>query len=174
MRQLTDEELRICEIQGEIFVLSIEETECSSPIFVRRYMKSRIANRMDTGMFFMEAIESSDLLEELNQEYGATEYGKVKYPQEIMYWMGYLYRYWSYALDIRSSSIFNIASAREMSELYAAYHTMSPEQAIERIYEAHGMKPLDFMERQYEIMRQIIYKNELLSPRTCSREAGNQ
>lgn len=160
MRDLTNEELRLCAIQGDLFVLSLEATECSSPIFVRRYMKSQIADRMDSRSFFLETSDLSDLIEELNQEYGKSEYGRTKYSQEIMYWMGYIYRYWSCALDIRSGSIYNISNAREMSRLYAAYHTLSPEQAIERIYEAQGLKPLDFMERQYEIMRQILSKQQ--------------
>ncbi len=54
--------------------------------------------------------------------------------------MGYLYRYWAYTRNQSSPAIYRVIGARELSKLFAAYHTLDPGQAIERIMEAQGIE----------------------------------
>lgn len=52
--------------------------------------------------------------------------------------------------------IFKFAGAREMRGLFAAYHTLDPAQAIERIIQAKGVDT-DFrsVERGVRVMREV-------------------
>ena len=43
MKPLTSIEIGLCQSQAKIFELSIDRTNCSSPIFIRRFMNSSIA-----------------------------------------------------------------------------------------------------------------------------------
>ena len=47
MKELKKDERLLCELQGKIFEKSIKEYGTSSAIFVRRYMNSDYAARMD-------------------------------------------------------------------------------------------------------------------------------
>lgn len=69
---------KICGDQAELFEKSISETECSSRIFIRRFMKSDLAKRMDKNGMLFESLDLLDALEEINEEYGESSYGKEK------------------------------------------------------------------------------------------------
>lgn len=56
-----------------------------------------------------------------------------------MYWIGYLYRYFSYTHELSSIRVYKIVKPKELRGLFLPYHTLSPEQAIERILEAKGI-----------------------------------
>ena len=139
MRALTHQELELCRLQGELFEQSPALADCSSPVFVRRFMNSQTARRFDAGSVLFESTTSKSLAQELEQEYGPCDYGKVRYGGEVLYWMGYLYRYWCCVTGMSSKRVFKIAPGRELSELYGPYHSLDPVQAIVRIYEAKGL-----------------------------------
>lgn len=56
-----------------------------------------------------------------------------------------------------SSQVYKIIKPKELRELFFAYHTMDPSQAIERILEAKGypINEEEELKRQYEIFRRI-------------------
>ena len=98
MKNFDEYGLRLCRYQAILFSLSREETECSSPVFLRRFMYSSAARRMDSDGFLFESVSQADLIDEINAEYGETDYGKVKYNTEELYWIGYIYKYWCYVV----------------------------------------------------------------------------
>ncbi len=51
MREIDHDGLMLCNIQGEMFRKSAERASCSSPIFIRRFMNSNVAKRMDATSF---------------------------------------------------------------------------------------------------------------------------
>lgn len=76
-----------------------------------------------------------------------------------MYWIGYLYRYFSYTYDYSSSKVYKIVKPKELRGLFLPYHTMDTAAAIERILEAKRML-LDEeqeLQRQYRIFKK--YRN---------------
>ena len=131
MRKFDKDGLILCEMQGQVFEMSIETTSTSSEIFIRRFMQSIIAKSLDSG----------DILQTNNE----------------MYWIGYIYRYFSYTYEKSSSQVYKIIKPKELRELFFAYHTMDPSQAIERILEAKGypINEEEELKRQYEIFRRI-------------------
>ena len=142
MRPLTAQELDLCRLQGRLFEASLDYFSGSSPIFIRRFMNSEMARRFDTDSALFESTTPRFLFDELEREYGPSTYGTTRYGSEVLYWMGYLYRYWSCAAGITSKLAFKTIPARELSELYGPYHSLDPGQAIERICEAKGIRAI--------------------------------
>lgn len=157
IKKINRDGLLLCELQAKAFENSIDKMESSSEIFIRRFMKSKIAKRLDNQLILDSNIQTNDILQLVDEEYGATNYGSVKYTHNEMYWIGYIYRYFSFTYDLSSSQVYKIIKPKELRGLFLAYHTMDPSQAIERILEAKGMfiDEETELQRQYDIFKRI-------------------
>lgn len=157
IKKINRDGLLLCELQAKAFENSIDQMESSSEIFIRRFMKSKIAKRLDNQSILDSNIQANDILTLVDAEYGATDYGSVKYTHNEMYWIGYIYRYFSFTYDLSSSQVYKIIKPKELRGLFLPYHTMDPSQAIERILEAKGMfiDEETELQRQYEIFKRI-------------------
>ena len=93
MRKFDKDGLILCEMQGQVFEMSIETTSTSSEIFIRRFMQSIIAKSLDSGDILQTNIQPKDIFERIVEQYGESKYGSVKYSPNEMYWIGYIYRY---------------------------------------------------------------------------------
>ena len=93
--------------------------------------------------------------DELDHQYGASEYGQIKYSAETLYWIGYIYRYWAYTHEKSSKQVYRLAKPQELAQLYFPYHSLDPAQAIERILEAKGVTYEDDIARGVRIMRMV-------------------
>jgi len=155
MREMDTVGLTYCNCQASIFELSTSVLACSSNMFIRRYIYSDVAKQMDRLDF---NIITPDLaFEEIKSKYGdATQ--KQKYPPNVMYWLGYIYRYWSYIHEISILSIYKMIRPSELAGLYPAYHTLDPEMAIQRIIEAKKIKQQPNLEEAVNMYREIIKK----------------
>ena len=131
--------LMLCDMQGRIFEESLLKEGCSSSIFIRRFMNSRFVTRMDKLTFINESTTIDEIFKELDDEYGKSNYGKIKFSNEEMYWMGYIYRYLSYVFQIDSKNAYKIIKGTELRQLFYAYHSLDPMNAIERILEAKSL-----------------------------------
>lgn len=158
MRKMDEIGLKLCKMQAEVFEASFIKMECSSLIFMRRFMYSQVARRMDGEGFLFESCDVNQILEEINAEFGISSYGKEKYSRNELYWIGYIYRYWSYAYQKTSKQVYKIMKPQELRSLYYPYHSLDPAQAIERILEAKGMDENDLTARGVKIMREIMKK----------------
>lgn len=161
MKKISKDGLLLCELQAGAFENSIDKTDTSSEIFIRRFMKSEIAKRFDNESVLESNIQPNDILELINEEYGISDYGSVKYKRNEIYWIGYIYRYFAFTYDISSAQVYKIVKPKELRGLFLAYHTLDPAQAIERILEAKGMliDEEEELKRQYEIFRRIRKNN---------------
>lgn len=154
MRPISHDGLVLCHMQAEVFRSSAELLDCSSAVFVRRFMNSRIAQRMDAPIFLDGASSAEAILEEVEEEYGRSSYGSLRYSEDTLYWMGYLYRYWAYTREAPSARIFRIISGAQLAKLFLPYHSLDPDQAIDRIMEAKGQQPQeDTIERGVRLLR---------------------
>lgn len=66
--------------------------------------------------------------------------GGIIYDNETLYWMGYIYLYWHFYTGENSKEIYKQDNAELMNVVYFAFHTMSPEMAIDRIKEIYQEK----------------------------------
>ena len=120
-------QLKLCDIQGRLFELSADNNYGSAN-FIKTFMTSEVAKALDSKYNRMQWAGEEYLLEELVAISGdkITSEGEV-YSKNILYWMGYLYRYWHYYTQEDSSKIYKQAPVGTMKRNYLMFHTMAPE-----------------------------------------------
>ena len=120
-------------------------------------VKAKKARRFDNLSILQTNNQEKDVIDQIDEEYGKTNYGSVRNTQNEMFWMGYIYRFFAYTYDLSSRQVYKIIKPKELRGLYLPYHTMDPGQAVERILEAKGldMDNKYSIERQYKIYRRI-------------------
>lgn len=156
MKKIDSIGLGLCRAQAKLFVDSLSYTDCSSPVFLRRFMNSKVAKRFDICSYLFEASSPDSIFSEIEEEFGHSEYGKTKYSENELYWMGYLYRYWCYTFEKSSKQVYRIVKPTELVTLCFPYHSLDCQAAIERILEAKGL-PVeeDYTARGVEILKRI-------------------
>lgn len=163
MKKMNKDGLLLCELQATAFENSADKIDSSSEIFIRRFMKSNIAKRLDNESVLESNIQANDILQLVNEEYGVSNYGSIKYTRNELYWIGYIYRYFAITYELLSAQVYKIVKPKELRGVFLPYHTMDPSQAIERILEAKGLLLDENMEleRQYKIFRRIRQSKDM-------------
>jgi hypothetical protein len=135
-------ELKLCDIQGRLFELSVAEGYDSEK-FVPFFMNSEVAKSLDSKYNRMQWAGEEYLLEELAAEgNGKLLKDNATYSSEIMYWIGYIYRYWHYLKGEPSAKIYSQANVKTMHRNYMIFHTMDPELAIDDLIEIKKQKSI--------------------------------
>ena len=133
-------QLKMCDIQGRLFELSADR-KFSSAYFVKAFMTSDTAKELDSEYNRMQWAGEEYLLEEILEKTGdvfAAD-GQI-FPKDILYWIGYLYRYWHYYTGESSAKIYKQAPVETMVRNYMIFHTMDPALAIEDLKEIYNQK----------------------------------
>lgn len=132
---MTSLQLQICDIQGRVFKLSADEGYASAR-FIRTFMTSEVAKALDSKYNRMQWAGEEYLLEELAdiERNRLTKEGEI-FSKDVLYWIGYLYRYWHYYTNEDSTKIYKQAPVGTMKRNYLMFHTMAPELAIENLKE---------------------------------------
>lgn len=133
-------QLKLCDIQGRLFELSGEK-QLPSAAFIKTFMTSETAKELDSRYNRMQWMGEEYLLEEIISSAVDTfsVNGEV-YQKEVLYWIGYIYRYWHYYTGESSAKIFRQAPATIMKRNYMMFHTMDPVIAIENLKEIYNQK----------------------------------
>lgn len=133
-------QLKLCDIQGRLFELSGEK-KLPSAAFIKTFMASETAKELDSRYNRMQWMGEEYLLEEIISSAVDTfsVNGEV-YQKEVLYWIGYIYRYWHYYTGESSARIIRQAPAATMKRNYMMFHTMDPVLAIENLKEIHNQK----------------------------------
>ena len=128
-------QLKLCDIQGRLFELSAVK-KMPSAAFIKAFMTSETAKELDSRYNRMQWMGEEYLLEEVLSSAGdyLTVAGEI-YQKEVLYWIGYIYRYWHYYTGERSAKILRQAPASTMKRNYMIFHTMDPVIAIEDLKE---------------------------------------
>lgn len=155
MEKIKPENLALCKLQGNLFAKSAE-LDCSSPIFIRRFMNSKLAEQFDDGSIMQSAVSINGMFQLIEEEYGESHYGQKKYSPEELFWIGYIYRYWQCIYDIPSNQIYKTINGEELRALYYSYHTLSAGKCIQRIMDEKNVEIPDLDQRQISVMRELI------------------
>lgn len=133
-------QLKLCDIQGRLFELSAKN-RYSSPAFIRAFMTSDTAKALDAEYNRMQWAGEEYLLEEVTSAADAslTTDSEI-YDTDILYWIGYIYRYWHYYSGESSAKIYKQAPVETMKRNYMIFHTMDPILAIEDLKEIHNQQ----------------------------------
>ena len=129
-------ERQLCDIQGRLFELSLK-AGYDSPSFIKDFMVSRTAAALDDVYDRLQWAGEEYILEELDDETeGLLKAGKT-YSKEVLYWSGYLYRYWHYYTGESSREIYKIADAELMNDCWMGFRTLDVEMAIDNLKEIY-------------------------------------
>lgn len=128
--------LKLCDIQGRLFESS---TAYASEGFIRDFMNSKVAERLDSPYNKLQWMGEEYLIDELKDEKMLGTEGE-KYSPEVLYWIGYLYRYWACSRDESSKRIYRQAPAKTMRRNYLAFHTFDPDVAIDDLIEIYQQR----------------------------------
>ncbi|MBR1691246.1 MAG: hypothetical protein IJ711_00550 [Lachnospiraceae bacterium] len=133
-------QLKLCDIQGRLFELSADK-KIPSAAFIKEFMTSETAKELDSRYNRMQWMGEEYLLEEVVSSAGEalSDTGEV-YQKDVLYWIGYIYRYWHYYTGESSAKILRQAPAATMNRNYMMFHTMDPVLAIEDLKEIHKQK----------------------------------
>lgn len=131
-------QLKLCDIQGRLFELSAEK-KYNSTAFIKAFMTSETAKALDSEYNRMQWAGEEYLLEEVVAGAGdlLSADGEI-FSKDILYWIGYIYRYWHYYSGEDSAKIYKQAPIDTMKRNYMMFHTMDPVLAIEDLKEIHN------------------------------------
>lgn len=133
-------QLKLCDIQGRLFELSAEE-KYDSATFVKAFMTSDTAKELDSKYNRMQWAGEEYLLEEVVTAAGdALSMDGETFSKDVLYWIGYIYRYWHYYSGEDSAKIYKQAPVETMKRNYMIFHTMDPVLAIEDLKEIYNQK----------------------------------
>ena len=130
MLNLTLEKRQLCDIQGRLFELALKN-KYDCPAFIKTFMNSQTAAALDDVYDRLQWAGEEYILEELEDEAKGLEKAGIIYNKEVMYWIGYIYRYWHYYTNEYSREIYKIADAKIMNECWLGFHTLDVEMAID-------------------------------------------
>lgn len=136
---MADEICRRYRRQGRLFELALFHGY-DSPAFIETFMKSRTAAALDDIYDRLQWAGEEYILEELYDEAGGLKKAGTTYAAEVMYWMGYIYRYWHYYTNETSRDIFRTANAETMNECWTGFHTLDVEMAIDDLREIDKLR----------------------------------
>ena len=134
---MTSIELKLCDIQGRLFKLSVQRG-IDSAEFIKVFMKSATAKALDSTYNRMQWAGEEYLLEEVIDETRDRfeKFGEL-YSEELIYWIGYIYRYWHYVTGESSREIYKQATVRIMKRNYEKLYMMTTEEVIKILKETN-------------------------------------
>lgn len=139
MVNLDTQQRQLCDIQGRLFELALKGGyDC--PAFIEAFMNSRAAAALDDVYDRLQWAGEEYILEELNEEVNGLKKAGTIYDIEVMYWAGYVYRYWHYYTDECSREIYRIADAETMGGCWLGFHTLDVEMAIDDLREIYRQR----------------------------------
>jgi len=138
-KTLNSLERQLCDIQGRLFELALKNgLDC--PAFVMKFMNSETAASLDQSYDRLQWSGEEYILANLADEVGELKKSQNKYSNEVMFWIGYTYRYWHYLTRESSKQIYTQSDEKIMNESYFGFHTLDVPMAVDDLKELHRQK----------------------------------
>ena len=131
-------QLKLCDIQGRLFELS-GNSGYGSNEFIKAFMSSNVAKGLDSSFNRYQWAGEEYLLEETADECQLEKGGSI-YFGEVLYWTGYIYRFWHFYKGSDSSKIIKAAPPETMNRNFTMFHSMDPEMAVDDLIEIKNQK----------------------------------
>ena len=141
MKEFDHNGLMLAEYQGKLFEKSAE-LDCSSSIFIRRFLHSELLNDLDNSKSI--SFDINEGIKSILEQFGDSSYGKEKYSKAALFWIGYMYRYIAYTREQPTSFIMKLFDHKQMNAVYYSYHTQDPEWCIKSLLNLNGMPEYTF------------------------------
>ena len=131
-------ERQLSDIQGRVFELSLTKN-LNSVDFIEKFMNSATCKYLDTSYDRLQWAGEEYILENFLEEHSIKSDGK-QFDKEILFWIGYVYRYWHLLTGESSKDIYKQADAKTMNESYLGFHSLGVPMAIEDLKEVYRQK----------------------------------
>ena len=149
-------EQRMCELQADLFELSLRRFKCSSSFFIARFMNSKSAKDLDNVDDPYNYYSPNSILDALESAYPSLKSeSENKYNAQVMRWIGYIYRSWVILKHRSSYDIYKLMKAEKMLALYDTFHTLGIDYCIERLEEIVNAE-IGQHRSDYEIFKEIM------------------
>ena len=155
MNPLDSLEIKLCQLQAKIFEASVKGTTYSSPIFIRRFMNSSVSKSFDENKYLFLSSSINDVFDTLDDEFGKSSYGTIKYSEDQMFWIGYIYRCISIKYNLTSKVVFEFFNSKNIIKYYNIGHTFDIVQAAEWMIENINYNN-NIEEKSLNIMRRLM------------------
>lgn len=157
MRKFNEDGLLLAGYQAKLFEKSYD-LNCSSPIFLRRFIHSDLSKALDENCSSLVSLDVNEGIDNIISQFGDSNYGKIKYSKESLFWMGYLYRYISYTREESTSFIVSLFDHKLMNNVYYSFHTQDPEWCIQSLLEIKKLDK-DIFDKNKRL-KKVIKKDE--------------
>jgi len=137
---LIDFEINTCETQGELFgdCQFYDKYPCNAGDFIVKFMSSYIAADMDGDLSPYHTWGTQQLFDEMFLAFDSIGRIDEILDPDMMYWIGYITRYWTWWLGTPSRVIIESCTFEFLCKVYP-FHTLGPQEAILKIMEAKSM-----------------------------------
>lgn len=126
------QQIDLARMQGNLFALSAS-LGYESDNFVKLFMTGPVAKHLDARFDFLQWAGKEYIMEQISEAHSKELVRGEPLDRELLYWIGYIYRWWHYYTGESSREIYKQAPLKLMKNLYLAYHTLSVELAIDKI-----------------------------------------
>ena len=138
MREFDHNGLLLAEYQGKLFERSTT-LGCSTGIFMRRFLHSDHVKILDKNSTALVSLDVNEGIRSITEQFGESNYGKIKYSASAMFWIGYMYRYISYTREQSTKFVMSLFDYKQLNDVYYTYHTQDPEWCIQNLLELNGL-----------------------------------
>lgn len=154
MREFDHNGLILSEYQGKLFEKS-SGLNCSSPVFIRRFLHSDLLKKLDTNNPTAVSLAVDEGINSILEQFGDSDYGKIKYSKSALFWVGYMYRYISYTREQPTPFIMKIFDYKQMNNVYFSFHTQDPEWCVKSLLEINNLTE-NIFDNNYRLKEAII------------------
>lgn len=138
MKEFDHTGLLLAEYQGKLFEKSTE-LNCSSAIFIRRFLHSDYVKKMDQNDTSSLTLDVNEGIDSIQKQFGDSDYGKTKYSKSAMFWIGYMYRYLSYTREVTTRFVMKLFPYSQLNDVYYSFHTQDPEWCVNSLLEMNNL-----------------------------------
>ena len=84
------------------------------------------------------SLDANEAIESIQNQFGESDYGKVKYSKNSMFWIGYIYRYISYTRGVATKFVMRLFPYKQLNDVYYSFHTQDPEWCVHSLLEMNN------------------------------------
>lgn len=164
MKEFDHNGLVLAEFQGKLFEKSYE-LNCSTGIFIRRFLHSELLKRLDTNNPSLLSLDVNEGINSISEQFGETDYGEIKFSPSALFWIGYMYRYISYTREVSTKFTLQLFPYRQMNEVYFTFHTQAPEWCIQNLLEINNL-PGEIFDNNFRL--KVVMREKQESKLDCT------
>ena len=137
MKAFDHDGLLLAEHQGKLFAKSAD-LGCSTAVFLRRFLHSDYLEELDRNEVASLSLDVNEAINSIENQFGALSYGKAKYAENALFWIGYMYRYISYTREASTKFVMRLFPYGQLNDVYYSFHTQDPEWCVRSLLEMNG------------------------------------